>query len=81
MAITTDMTLDDNYIINALNEKIRKDMRDKIIEKVLESVKNDLIPIVEQSLKDIETSTWAARNFQDYTYRLVCEVKDKRESK
>jgi hypothetical protein len=73
--------LDDNYITEAINEKVRRDMRDKIIERVLDSVKNDLILIVEESLKEVETSTWAMKNFSDYTYRLVCEVKDKRENK
>jgi hypothetical protein len=73
--------LDDNYIAEAINEKVRRDMRDKIIERVLDSVKNDLIPIVEESLKEVETSTWVTMNFHDYTYRLVCEVKDKRENR
>jgi hypothetical protein len=47
----------------------------------MESVRDDIVGIVEEAMKDIETRVMAERSFADFTDRFVIRVDDIRRVK
>ena len=71
----------DGYFLTAVNDRIRSDIKRKITEKVMESVRDDIVGIIEEAMKDIETRVMAERSFADFTDRFVIRVDDIRRVK
>lgn len=70
--------INDGYFLKAVNDRIRSDIKNKITEKVMESVRKDIVDIIEEAMKDIETKVIANHSFVDWTNRFIIHIEDNR---